>query len=219
MKKIFVILFLSLSLFLSGCTAEYNIEINEDKVSENTVLTIDKSRLTEPLYNTLINDNSVYLDEDEYYAIEESEDESNSIFSYKYIHDINKFADSRIINWCYNDREIINNENTLTISTKGSFNCANRESRSYVENARINIKTDLEVLENNADEVNDNTYTWIINENNYRDKPIYIQIQKNNINIDNNNLVILVSVVIIFASIITLSILIIKSKMKKANKF
>ena len=42
----------------------------------------------------------------------------------------------------------------------------------------INIKTDLEVVENNADKVDGNTYTWVINENNYQNHPIQMRIKK-----------------------------------------
>lgn len=204
--------------FVSGCTAEYNIEINEDTIYEDTKLSIDNIRLNETLYNELLNDNSVYLDENKFYSIEEQSAENNTIFSYKYTHDIDKFGDSRIINWCYHDRSIINTDNELLISTKGSFDCANRESRSYIENARINIKTDLPVLANNADEVNGNVYTWIVNEDNYRDKPIYIRIQKNTNELESNSIVYLIFIIIVLVILATLIALIIKRKIKNVNK-
>ena len=216
MKRIFIILLLT--LFISGCTAEYNIKIKENTIDENTSLTIEKNLLNETFYDVLINDNSVYLDEKDRYSIEEQEKGNNTIFSYKYTHDIDKFKESRIINWCYHDKSIINTSDELIISTKGSFDCANRESNSYIESAKINIETDLKVLENNADEIHGNVYTWIVNEDNYRNKPIYIKIEKNNNNLENINFVYLFLIIIFVLILGVLLTLIIKRRSEKVNK-
>ena len=56
-----------------------------------------------------------------------------------------------------------------------------------VDSVKVNITTELEVLENNADEVNGNTYTWNINNNNYLNKEVNIQLKRSNNSQDNVN--------------------------------
>ena len=49
---------------------------------------------------------------------------------------------------------------------------------SKPEDIIVNVRTNLTVLESNADKVNGNVYTWNINDQNYTNKPIYIKIEK-----------------------------------------
>ena len=51
----------------------------------------------------------------------------------------------------------------------------------------INIKTNYEVLDNNATSINDNTYTWVITKNNYTNSNIYIKMSKSRNSSSNND--------------------------------
>jgi len=98
----------------------------------------------------------------------------------------------------------------------------------YMDNVVVNIKTDLKVSKNNADKVEGNTYTWIINKDNYSNKPINIEISKlstsqsilNNITNENyilsGGLVIIILVLVICVSVIYIFM---KRKHKKTNDF
>lgn len=175
MKKV-IILFIV--LLTSGCTVQYNINIDENYINEDINMTVDKTILNEGTYNELVSKtNNVYLNTDKYYQVNYKEDANNLNVNYKYNHKIKDFSNSKIINWCYHEREIKVEKNRLIISTGKIFDCANAESNSSVDNAQINITTKLKVIKSNADQVNGNTYTWNINKNNYTNKPIEMTLQ------------------------------------------
>ena len=109
----------------------------------------------------------------------------------------------------------------------------------YMDSVTITIKTDLTVLNSNADNVNDNTYTWIINENNYQNKPIILSIEKPETNNNQENVISaenntndnhladsvvndspygLYVVLIVVIVLIIITVLFIKHKTNKANK-
>ena len=88
----------------------------------------------------------------------------------------------------------------------------------------VNIKTKLKVKDNNADEINGGTYTWIIDENNYADKQIYMQINKSLINVSDtvkkNTLssLELITVILIFVIPIIILAVVIWFKAKGKNE-
>lgn len=180
MKKYLFMIFFSL-FFLTGCTMKYDIEITEDSVKENINLNINKSNISQSNYEELINEkNPVYLNSDEYYKVEVEENKANLNVHYSYTHNINNFNNSRAIKWCYEDVNFYQEDNIIKFFTGEIFNCAHEKSKNRVTSAQINITTNLKVLENNADEVSGNTYTWNINSQNYTNKPIYIEMETKN---------------------------------------
>lgn len=176
MKKIILIL----SIFLiTGCTANYQLNITEDKIEEKLSITTPKDILEpEILKEQVLNSKTIYPDQNKIYYTDIKADDTNYYVTFKHDHDINDFTNSKFISYCYNNNELIQDETAITLSTSGHFNCINMEDEMYMDNVKINITTDLKVLENNADEVNGNTYTWNINEENYTNKPINITMQK-----------------------------------------
>lgn len=176
MKKI--ILFIC--LFLTGCSANYNISVDNDYITESIDLAVDNSSLPSQGFNEITSDkNSVYLGKNKYYDVKYEIDEYNFLNAhYKYKHKIDDFINGRVINWCYHDKEVINNDEYIIIDFKGPFDCANREAQTPLEFADINIITDLEVVKNNADKVNGNKYIWQVDGENYVKKPIYIKMKK-----------------------------------------
>lgn len=175
MKKL-IILFII--LLTSGCTIKYNITIDKNYITEDINMVIDNAILNETTYNELTSKtNNVYLNTHEYYKVNHNKDDNNLNVNYRYNHKINNYQNSKVINWCYHDKEIKIENNHLIIATGKVFDCANGESKSSIENAQINITTKLKVIENNADEVKDNTYTWNINKENYTNKPIKMNVE------------------------------------------
>ena len=57
---------------------------------------------------------------------------------------------------------------------KTSNRCNIFDTYSLLNEIKVTIKTDLEVISSNADVVNNNLYTWLINRNNYNNKSIKI---------------------------------------------
>ena len=205
---------------LTGCTLQYNIELDKNSINEKIVLQIQNNKLDSISFNKLTSDsNSVYLNDNQYYNVKYDTQNNISKFTYTYKHDINNYQNAKILNRCYRTNNVKKENNKITIDMKGIFNCANKESNTYIDEAQINITTKLKVTENNADEIKNNTYTWNINQSNYQNKPIHLvaNIPKDNTNLINEtkNLIILV---LFFVIPITIIGIIIYTKHKKRNK-
>ena len=89
---------------------------------------------------------------------------------------ISNYADSYIIRSCFKHVNILNQRNTISISTDSELSCMNY--MDGIDKITINIKTNYEVLDTNATSVNDKTYTWVITKNNYKNSEIYMKINK-----------------------------------------
>jgi len=178
MKKIIYIMIIC--LLSTGCTVEYNLNVDDKNIKEDITIQVqDSSTLDTEMYNQLTNPkNKVYLNEYEYYKMNYTEGENNIISHFTYKHDLEKYNQATVLDLCYSNRNIEVTEDKIIISTKGSFACAFTEFGENITNAKINITTNLKVIENNADEIYDNTYTWNINESNYTNKPITIVMEK-----------------------------------------
>ena len=187
-KYIFVLLVLS--LLLAGCSAEYNLEIDEDSFKESVNIYYPKSEFTKAEINNIVASKTPItqdFDQIEFYNNSVKENSQNYIVNENYIHSIDTISDSYIITTCYSGNVIKKEYDKLIIETEDEFGCiyADAEDDSEegmdvgvsVDHAVINITTKLKVISNNADTVNNNTYTWNIDKENYQNKPIYMEIQ------------------------------------------
>ncbi len=238
MKKKIILLFVTI-LITSGCEIEYNLEINKNDYKENTIVIgniLDASEnLTElkskvlydeympkpiPLFNDspIQSESNEKLEDVEYY--EKADLADGNIVGVQFDGNFNgtNIVNSTIINYAYGDFSIIDNEKTISITTDKRFKLF--EQQSNLDKVIINIKTDYAVTETNADEINNNIYTWIITKNNYTNKPINIIMDKGNAansKITNAS----VELIIILGSVITVLVLIglyMKLKTKQNNK-
>ncbi len=238
MKKLFLVIFF---IFMAtGCSANYDLIINENSIEENVSITIPKSVTDKATFQESISHpRVVYYDAGTYYNMNQNEDNSNYYVNYSYSHDINNYKDSSFLRTCYNSSGINITDNKIDISTSNEFKCINMDDGFYMDSVTITIKTDLTVLNSNADNVNDNTYTWIINENNYQNKPIILSIEKPETNNNQENVISaenntndnhladsvvndspygLYVVLIVVIVLIIITVLFIKHKTNKANK-
>ena len=219
MKK--VLLFL-LIILVTGCTTSYNLNITADNIKEEINISIPKSVASANIIRNQLNYNrQVYLEEDVYYNMNNNEDTNNYYIEYNYTHDISKYKDSSFLNLCYDSKKISNSDNYISISTGKRFSCIYMDDGVYMDNVDINITTDLNVLNNNADEINGNTYTWKINKNNYQNKPIIFEaeIQKPLIDKASNSPIVAIVAIVVSISLIVLIITVyLKRKHKKSNE-
>lgn len=213
-----ILLSLIFLFLLTGCTAEYKLEINKSSVEETLSINIDGSKLGTEGIKLIENNKQLVFDngQEDYYeqVFEQSNDEFRA--DYNYEHKNNTFDTTSFISMCYPENSIINTEDTLTISTDGIFACYNMYGNEKVENTRVVISTNLEVIDNNADEIDGNNYIWTIDETNYYEKPIFIEIDKSGVDF---NLISLVVVVIISILIVALIIyLVVRRRYNEMNK-
>ena len=202
MKKIILTILL---LIICGCSANYNLVIDGNYISEDVLITIPKSVISkEDLEKQAPAKKSVYRDYISYYDRKTSDDASNYYLSYSFNHAINKYIDSSILRACYSSRNVSVTDNTIEIETSGNFNCIYRDDGVKIDEVLVNIKTELKVVSNNADKVDGNTYTWVFNKQNYKKKGISIKLDKSKKTVKKKSNLLL-SIVIIVLSIGALS--------------
>lgn len=175
MKK-FIVLLLTILLF-SGCSVDYNLEINDMYFRENIDIgKFDASKIDDFQYLTpyAIVNNS----EQKFYLF----DYSDQVLNLSYDFDSSNFGMSEAFNQCYEISNFSYDDNNYYIMTSGEFKCLSYLGYTADE-VKINIKSDYKVVSSNADYFDDNIHTWVINRDNKNNKPIDIVFDKNvNIN-------------------------------------
>lgn len=186
MKKNILLIFLIITL--TGCSVEYNVDV-DDKINESTTIVTLTDDLPYKSYTAQKNVDITSLKDDDSskYSKIIKETDDNYIFNYKYEFEQNEYIDSFIANSCYEKLNITNDNDRFIINTSDKFLCLNVDD-GIVDSVTINITTKNKVTSNNADKVSNNTYTWYIDESNYENKPIQMNISKKNIIGDNEKL-------------------------------
>lgn len=187
MKRI--ILLLILVVFITGCSAEVNINVSSNGIYEQVTITdnVSNGRTKEhilasyreyvPAFSkTLIADTEpdVKLEGVEYYTRALEETNTGYKVSYGYKFGFDNYKDSRSVDLGFKDaiiqRDAVDKEILLTTDSDGLkyFNMY-----PALSNVTINIvSTEFKVKDSNADYVNNNVYTWVLNSN--TKKSVYI---------------------------------------------
>lgn len=183
MKKNIFLIIISL-LLLTGCTSEYTLEFSNNGIKENVKIEIDNSDIPNKSSNMVseVDDRiTPFIEEEQYPFINDYNKKYNKKvteidsgkrieLSYKYSH--TEFKNSQTYNTCFEDKSFVEERNGYILNLNGRFFCR------YSDEVTINIKTNNEVISNNADKVDGNTYTWIINGSNVDKTDIQIEISK-----------------------------------------
>ena len=218
--KIKKIILLLLLFTLVGCTSEYNLKISDEKFEEKFITNIYPNDTKYLKVEGIEDDDKVsaFINNDQYpiynnydiiYDKEVTEKDGYQQVSLKYDYKPEEFKDSHVLNLCFEDVTYKNTDTYFSFNLKGDFYCL------YTEQIDINITTDNKVVENNADSVKGNTYTWHISRNDDNNKSIQIKIKKGDTVVAKTSKIIFF--VIIFILIISAFIFI--HKKKKRNAF
>ncbi len=189
MKAKIIILFM-FCFILCGCSAEVNIELDRNFITEDTTLYVDENdpdvisdyrayfRQYTPIYN------DVTLTEDEpdeavkgvtYYEYKETKQNYGYDWNYRYKFNIDDYNYSRLLKNSFKSAYIVKDTRDDSIEFyTDSEGITIMKRYPQLTNVKVNIKTDLLVEETNADSVNGNVYTWNFDRNNYQ-KSIYIK--------------------------------------------
>ena len=189
MKKRMFLLIL-LCFILCGCSAEVNIELTKYSVTEDTILYIDESDpeiLSD--YKLIFRENMpIYYDvtlaeEDpdqavsgiRYYDFKKTEQNYGYDLNYKHQFNLEDYNNSRLLRNSFKSA-YVEKDNKEDIIEFYTDNEGIKMMKNYPQltSVKVNIKTDLLVLETNADSVNGNVYTWNFNKDNYP-RNIYIK--------------------------------------------
>ena len=217
MKKI-LLLFICIFL-ITGCDVEYNLMIENGNVNEQIILPFSKQNfayenVTDYLNNKITITNDRY--ENKYYdmSLVTTSDFYNLI--YKYNFDFEGFKKSFFVDICFPNMKITENDGEIIIASGKNFKCLNPDNGVIADSVKINVKTDLKVLDNNADNVTNNIYTWNINYDNYQTKELNLRLKKDEIKKENNfSFVIYIIIFVVIA--ICMILLFVKKKFDGIN--
>ena len=175
MKKGKIIILLAFLILFTGCSATVNYNI-DNGISQNMTITLNSSeRSSKTVYNLALE--SVERVEKTTEMLSEftfSDTESYSTLKIQKKSSMSDYKFDNALAMCYDTVLFSNANNMLSISTDNIATCFS--NYPMLDELTINLTTDYKVLENNADEVNNNVYTWKITKNNYTNKKIKLRV-------------------------------------------
>ena len=179
-------MFLIILFCLTGCTSSYNIKISSGKINESVTSVINGSELSAP-YMWYYNSNyspddplTPFIKNEQYpfvndfntvYEKDVKEEYDNYVVTLKYDYTYDEYKKSRAYN-CFENGKFDLKDDLYTIEMGGHFYCL------YSDEVAINIETNNKVIKNNADSVNGNIYTWVINSSNLNNKNIILSFKE-----------------------------------------
>lgn len=203
MKKKLII---PLLILLTGCTVKYEVKFDDNVINEKIIFNEVESSNQSLFYEQ-------YALKNQLYQIELNNDNVQYLYNYNY----NNFSQSLTIKSCFNEFEFVKNNNYYSFKANG-FTCIPYQKNDYefynYDKLEIKFITNHKVIKNNADVVEGNNYYWYITKDNYNNKKIEFEFEKNKSN-DEYILLYIFGIILIFGIVITL---ILKSKNKKNNK-
>lgn len=173
MKKIKVLILLIAIILISGCSGTYNLTIDKDlSVEEKMNIVLEGKAEDYDKVVSLFTSNNI--DSEKYKIITEEDnlnieykDTYNSVEEYL----LNSFLYKQLFdNISFNtDRKQFSLEaSNIFNNTSGKLNYSNK-----INKLKVNVITPFEVIDNNADSIKENKYTWVI-DNNTKEKDAYI---------------------------------------------
>lgn len=185
MKK-YILLFVFI-IILTGCSSEYNIEFSNNKIKENVKVDVLDSDIPKNYDEKIYSSSDIvtpFINDDQYpffgnneiiynKSVNKSGKVTHIELDYEYTHE--EYLNSTAYKSCFEYSNFVTNKKNYDLNFYGAFYCL------YGNELVINIKTNNEVISNNADKVNGNVYTWIINKDNVNNTNIQMKISKHTI--------------------------------------
>ncbi len=167
MKYSRIIILCLFLLILTGCSVKYDLTINRDntitETISGTVLNVEldngeNTDLNNYLYAFEVA--SPLIDEDDTFDKKIINNDNYKEFTFTYNYDKN-YSKSSVLNKCFENYEYKETEDAYIFRLSGEFNCL------YSDEIEVNLISDYVVIDNNADKVLDNKYTWYIDNSDY----------------------------------------------------
>ena len=223
-KLLFVILILVL---LSGCKAKYSLKINKDGSVEETLVATEPPEYFDNYKHTSVGKVISYVMTPYIDILNEKKYEVNNVVNVntdsgatvkKKYSSFKDYIGNSVIYSQFTDKiNYEENGDKVTISLKGKFS-SSTQNQSYipVTDGKITITVPYKVLDNNADVVDGNNYTWIVENNKGQEREIRLSYTKSKLrNLDFNYSAIIIIVILI---VLGISGLIFYSKFKKSSE-
>jgi hypothetical protein len=225
-KKVKYFLLTMLVLLLTtGCDGVYNVEIYNGSYKEDITITEKNSNNWDD-----VNENGVsfreqldaeYNRDNHYYDKMLISNSTELGLNYKSNFNLIDYSSLGIGYRCYQYFRAVESDGIITIMTSNRNTCY--DHYKWLDNITINVKTNHKVINNNADKVDGDTYTWYLTRENASDKSLEIRLSSNDYVYNYNNEVVnqLLLIFGIIAGVIIIIIIILvvfKIKGKRANK-
>lgn len=181
LKKI--VLLLPLLLLVTGCGSTYEIEFTQNDTIKDTISIFEDNdkverfskKDEEDFLNKLLDFERGY----EHYKRELYTTEEITGYKYTYDFTYEEYDAMSQLRKCYEDLTLNVTDDKIELKTKGEFLCATYHNEMpYME---ITIKSDYKIKDSNANTQDSNTATWKITKNNYKNTPIEITFDKNDV--------------------------------------
>lgn len=180
MKKVLCII---MCLFIfSGCTVNYDLEINNNIVDENIYISENLSKFDETIADSNIENAYSSFKNNKIIKYKNSKEKNGNSVTYN-LYQTYALSDSvylRTFTECFDAYKFIYADSTKTsyiIQTSEGFKCMDYEYQK-IDSYKIKIKTNHVVINHNADEVNGNEYIWNIDSSNASTKSIKFEFKK-----------------------------------------
>ena len=190
MKKILVMFMILLCL--TGCSARYDLEIEYDTFKEDIVIYGMSSK-------TLKN-----FQDNKYYAIINGINNSkaynqtikDSKVNLSYVYNLNDFRQATILKSCFTSYSVISEDNYYILSTSKNLKCASMEGKEAIDDLKVVIKNNHKVIETNGKKINDYTYEWNYNKDNFDSQNIYMKYYKDKYVFNYSKLLLILGIVV-----------------------
>lgn len=187
--------------FLCGCTAEVNVKVDKYSIDETISITdyANETQSKEMVFSSYrkympVDNNVIIVDTEpdekksrvHYYDRTHTDLGNGYNFRYNYNYDFDEYSSSRSLNTAFKSSFVSYNkkDKIITISTDSSGTTL-FDQYKQLDSLKVNLTSDYEVINSNADVKNGKVHTWNLSRTN--NKAIYIEYKvPSNISTGNN---------------------------------
>lgn len=219
MNKIKFIIILTSILFLSGCTATYEVNIKGDKVIEKlSLIETDQSAFDtktdtgwtlRETFESLLTSGDQFSEEN--YKVKSLNSDSQLGIEYSSSYSTS-ILNSSVLNQCYINPSVTIVDDVVTIDTGSDFKCY--EYYQSLDTIKVIFKTNHKVISTNAEIQDGDSYAWNFTKDS--SKEIKISYYQSVVN-SSINIFLIVTVIVIFIALFVGIYFVIK-KSKDVNK-
>lgn len=162
-KKIYVIIIVL--ILCCGCNAKYSLNLNDNLISEKLNVSYVRNNESDMELDQIYTNYLYAIGRDSFYKFDNlgsTKETINLNFSYDY--STSDITSSNLIRSCIEHFDFFEEDSKYYLIASGSLRC-NYYEYVQLSSLDITLTTNHNVLENNADEVNDDEYIWHIDLN------------------------------------------------------
>jgi len=199
MKKIKIVFLALIILLVTGCAGTYNLTINEDlSVKENLSVNFSGEESSYDKINDLLRRENVKEDE---YTLTTEGYNLKLDYNHEYTDIEDYLLNSLLYKQLFDSISYDSDNKEVALSAGNIFNLSTSKlNNSYnIKNLQINVTTPLDVIEENADMINENTYSWTL-DNTTKEKYMYLTFSKGS-NLLNKGTTIVLCVMVVAVAI------------------